>query len=170
MAKVIDAAPVAYRQAPGGVQARRELMARITARRPEGRYRTAPGAGMFGADLKVFIPPPSPVPRAPENLGEFIDDRVAGALGSRTGLNPCEFAWALVAEACRAGDLKKARAAVREAARGLHGRDGQHRVWRALEEMRGKAPGFAMEVTSAAAAEARALGWDTPPRRRRRED
>ena len=158
------------REAPGGVRARRELMARIEARRPEGTYRTAPGAGASGRDLRVFIPPPDPGPRPPRDLGEWADDRVAGALGSRTGLNECEFAFALIAEACRTGDLKKVRAAVRQAAKGLAAGDAGHRVYLTLADLKGKAPVFALDVASAAVAEARALGWDQPPRRRRRRE
>ena len=158
------------REAPGGLAARRELMARIAARLPQGKYRTAPGAGLFGADLRVYIPPSSFGPRAPQDVGEFVDDRVAAVLGSRTGLNPAEFAWATIAESCRAGDPKRVRAAVREAAKALTDQDTQHRVYMALTEMAVKAPVSAAEVTRAAVAEAEARGWHKPPRRRRRED
>jgi hypothetical protein len=158
----------ARREAPGGVTARRELMARIEARKPQGSYRTAPGAGAFGQDLRVFIPPPDPGPRAPKDVGEFIDDRVAGVLGSRTVLKPAEFAWLAIAEACRAGPAA-ARKAVRQAARGLDPADA-YRVWLALEEMLSKAGGVDASAVRAAYTEARALDWHKPPRRRRRED
>jgi hypothetical protein len=169
MVRTREAQRPVYREAPGGVAARRELIARIQARQPEGTYQTAaPGTGAFGRDGKRYIPPLDPGPRPPQDLGEWVDDRVDAVLGSRTGLNEAEFAWATIAEACRTGDPKEVRAAVREAARVLPAGDASWRVFGALVEFKGKAPAFALGVAAAAVAEAQALGWDVPPRRRRR--
>jgi len=149
------------------VQARREILMRILARRPEGYVQTYAGAGPRGTDLKAVIPPDADR-TPPANLDQWVDDRIWAVLGSRTRLNPGEQVYLDVCEAIRTADAATVRATVREAAkRGLSDLQAPALLM-TLESLRGQAPGYANDLASVALAEARAAGWDQEPRRQRR--
>jgi hypothetical protein len=148
-------------------QARREIIDRVLARRPESYTRTYTGAGPRGQDLKAVIPPDAD--RLPaSNLGEWVDDRIMAVLGSRVRLNPGEQCYLDICEAIRTGDAGTVRATVREVAkRGLSDLQ-QPALLMTLESLRGSAPGYANDLASVALGEARAAGWDQTPRKTRR--
>jgi hypothetical protein len=148
------------------VAARIAVLARLQARRPESRVRTYANVDGGGHDLKV-TDPPADDRMPPRDLGEWADDRVWGMLGGRTGLNPAEQAACEILESFRSGDPDTVSRAVGRAGSSLdvHLR---YLVSGLLSEWRSGAPAYAVSVTAAAAAQARRLGWDRPPRRGRR--
>jgi hypothetical protein len=148
------------------VAARAAMLERLKARRPPDRVKSYAGPD-DGAPRIVTRAPAETGRAAPKNLGEWLDDRPWGAFGPRPRLNPAEQAAHDILESMRAADPRAVREAVRRAGDGLDVMlkylvNGQLQDWRA------GAPGYAVDVTSAAAAEARTLGWGQRPRLRQR--
>lgn len=145
--------------------ARVAVLERVKARRPEGKTRTYPNVdGGPPAILRI----PADSDRLPPNdLQQWIDDRVVACFGGRVRLNDGEQCAFTILESMRGGDAKAVRETVKRAGEGL---DGQVRylVAGVLATWRGGAPTFALDVVIAALGEARRLGWDRPPRRQNR--
>lgn len=150
--------------AADAVQVRRELIGRVRARIPGPVYRTAVGAGLLGTDMRVEVRPQGTAAVAPEDLSEWVDDRIAGALGSRMVRSAAEVAYLEINEAARTGDPAAVRRAVRDAHQRLTAHDAHRALYPTLEAWYGRAPGFAHPVARAAVEEARRAGWDKRPR------
>lgn len=152
---------------PDPVQARRAVIERVLARQkpPEARYALDPKTGQtIRADMRVTGDGER---LAPADLGEWADDRTLACFGGRTGLRAAEAAAFGILGAMRSGDPDAVRAAVRAAGHGLDEWQPHNLLYPLLQTWQGKAPGFALPVASAATAEARRLGWDQRPKRRR---
>lgn len=147
-------------------QERREVVARVLARRPPDTLLHYPNPAYPD---KPFIvrkqPEEDRLP--PVTIGEWVDDRIIGCFGSQAVLNEGQAAAFAVLEAMRTGDPATVRAAVGRVGRDL---DDQLRwlVYGTIGEWRGKAISPAMAVTDAALSEAARLGWNVPPRLQRR--
>ena len=152
-------------KAPDPAQVRRQVIDRVLARRPEPKVRTYANVDGRGHDLQV-TDPPGEDRMPPRDLGEWADDRVMGVFGGRLRLNPPQQAAYDALEAMRSGDQAAVRNAVQAAARGLDATE-KNLVYALFENWRSGAPSFALEVTIAAAGEARRLGWNVLPRRSR---
>ncbi len=148
---------------PDPVAERVAVLERVRARRPPDRVLTYPSLdGRPG--MRQHIPPDADrLP--PADVGAWVDDRVLATFGSRTGLNPGEQIAYDILTAMRSGDPDTVRSAVRRHA-GSADVFVRFNVSGVLEEWRGRAPGFALDVAMAAITEARRLRWDQRPRRR----
>lgn len=149
----------------GPVAARVAVLERVKARRPPDKVRTYPN--LDGGEPFVSRVPAAADRLPPRTLQDWIDDRVIGAFGGRTGLNPGEQAVFTILEAMRSGDSRAVQGTVKTAGAGLDDRL-RHLVCQQLESWRSAAPGFALDMAIAATGEARRHGWDRPPRRRSR--
>jgi hypothetical protein len=146
---------------------RRAVINRVLARRPQPGVRSYPAVD-GGEPLKV-VTPANGDRTAPGNLQEWIDDRELANFGGRTKLCAAEQASFNILTSFRSGDLGTVRTAVTEAGRSVDDWT-RNMVLAVLEEWRGKAPGFALDIANAATGTARQLGWDVQPRRRRRRE
>jgi len=152
-------------EVPDPVAARVAVLNRVRSRRPADKVRTYQDAE-GGPPVTSRIPADADrLP--PRDLTEWCDDRELACFGGRTRLNDAEQAAYGILEAMRGGDQEAVRRAVKAAGDGL---DGWLRsmVYSLLEQWRGAAPSFAVDVAVAATGEARRLGWDVQPRRQRR--
>lgn len=147
------------------VQARISVLERVKARRPPDRIRTYPN--FDGGPPMVTRIPPDTDRLPPTDLGAWCDDRELACFAGRVRLNDAEAAAHAILTAMRSGDAATVRRTVGEAGKGL---DGQVRflISGLLEQWRGSAPSYALDVAVAAFGEARRLQWDRPPRRTRR--
>jgi hypothetical protein len=147
------------------VAARIAVLDRVKARRPADKTRTYPN--LDGGEPVVTRIPPDIDRLPPRNLEAWCDDRELACFAGRTRLNDAEAAAHAILTAMRTGDPGAVRRAVGEAGKNL---DGHIRflISGLLEQWRGGAPSYALDVAVAAFGEARRLQWDKPPRRTRR--
>jgi hypothetical protein len=103
---------------------------------------------------------------APVNLEQWCDDREVGAFGGRR-LNDGEAAAHAILTSMRTGDVKAVREATGRAGEGLDVTT-RYLLTGVLADWRTRAPSFAVDVAGAAVAEARRLGWEKRPSRRKR--
>jgi hypothetical protein len=147
------------------VAARIEVLGRVKARRPADRTRSYPN--LDGGEPVVTRIPPDADRFPPRDLEQWCDDRELGAFGGRIKLNDAEAAAHSILTSMRTGDPAEVRRTVSAAGKGV---DAQVRylISGLLEQWRGGAPVFALDVAIAAVGEARRLGWDRRPRKTRR--
>jgi hypothetical protein len=147
------------------VASRVAVLSRVKARRPPDKVRSYPSTT---GDEPLVSRTPSETDRLPpRTLADWVDDRTVATFGGRTKLNAAEQCAFEILEAFRSADQAAVRKAVQAAGKGIDSQL-QHLVYALLETWRGGAPGYALDVTIAATGEARRLGWDVQPRRRRR--
>lgn len=147
------------------VAQRRAVIGRVLDRRAPERTRSY--ANVDGGPPATIRIPADTAVTPPASLGQWCDDRTMAAFGSRTRLNPAEQAAHSILESMRTADPRVVRDAVGTAGKGLDGHL-KYLVAGVLADWRGKAISPALDVASAAALEARKLGWDVQPRRQRR--
>ncbi len=145
--------------------ARIAVLKRVKARRPPDTVRTYPN--FDGGEPTITRIPPDTDRLPPRDLEAWCDDRELACFAGRIRLNDAESAAYAILTAMRTGNPATVRRAVSEAGKGV---DGHIRflISGLLEQWRGGAPSYALDVAIAAFGAAREAGWDRPPRRTRR--
>jgi hypothetical protein len=157
-------AKTAVLEAPADPAAERgAVIGRVLARAYPDTVRTYPDGR--GGEITQRIPREGR--RAPQDTGEWVDDRIVATFGGRAARHPGEACALEVLEAVRSGDPRAVRAAVRTAARGLDEWT-RHLVFGVLTQWHATAPPFAQPLAQAAVDEARSLGWERRPAARQR--